>query len=231
MSATLKKAYLQSDFAAIIVDYAEVVSAPPSRKCAHLMARILGLEHEAFQRMYATGRTQYDRGEIAPHEYWLKFAADSGVTVTRSQVEQLRKLDVQMWGTANKRMTCWMGCLGDAGLKTALLSNMIPDLATHARRAFEWFNRLTCAVLSCEIGMAKPEKAIYQHCLAGLRVKPVEALFIDDQAINVQAAREEGITAIQFRSVDQLRDELSAMAFPILPISDRSAHGCSGPRN
>jgi putative hydrolase of the HAD superfamily len=226
MSAALKRAGQHSRLIAVIVDYAEVISILPSPKCAHQMAGILGLEQEAFQRRYAASRTLYDRGDIAPDEYWFQFASDSGVPVTSSQVARLRRLDVQMWGTVDQRMTNWLGCVGDAGMKTALLSNMISDLARHARLTFEWVNTLTCAVLSCEIGLAKPEKAIYQHCLARLQVKPAEALFIDDRATNVQAAREMGIAAIQFRSIDQLRDELAAMSFPILPSTIGGTHEC-----
>jgi FMN phosphatase YigB (HAD superfamily) len=71
--------------------------------------------------------------------------------------------------------------------------------------------------------LIKPDKAIYERCLEGLQVTPSEALFVDDKEINVQAARALGITSIQFQSVGQLRDELAALPFAILPsLSERS---------
>jgi FMN phosphatase YigB (HAD superfamily) len=65
--------------------------------------------------------------------------------------------------------------------------------------------------------LIKPDAAIYEHTLRGLGVKPEETLFVDDREINVQAARELGIRAVRFQSIEQLREELEAMEFSILP--------------
>jgi HAD superfamily hydrolase (TIGR01509 family) len=119
-------------------------------------------------------------------------------------------------------MIRWIESLSETGLKTALLSNMIPDMAVHARRKFSWLNKLTYQVLSCEVRLVKPDRAIYERCLEGLRVTPSETLFVDDSEINVQAARALGITSIRFQSVEQLRDELAASPLATLPpISER----------
>jgi hypothetical protein len=40
---------------------------------------------------------------------------------------------------------------------------------------------------------------------------------VDDRETNVEAARALGIRAIQFESVSQLKDELVALNFPVLP--------------
>ncbi len=64
---------------------------------------------------------------------------------------------------------------------------------------------------------SEPEPAIFEHTLRGLGVRAGETLFVDDREINVQAARELGIHAVQFRSVAELRRELEEMEFPILP--------------
>ena len=39
--------------------------------------------------------------------------------------------------------------------------------------------------LSAEVGMIKPDPAIYEHTLRGLGVSAAEALFIDDREINI----------------------------------------------
>jgi putative hydrolase of the HAD superfamily len=44
--------------------------------------------------------------------------------------------------------------------------------------------------------MSKPAKAIYQLSCARLEVSPEEAIFVDDLAVNVEAAREMGMVAI-----------------------------------
>ena len=106
-------------------------------------------------------------------------------------------------------MIRWIECLSEAGLKTALLSNMIPDMAVHARQNVSWLNKLTYQVLSCEAGWSSP---------IGLFM----TLFVDDSETNVQAAGALGITSIRFRSVEQLRDELAASSLAILrSLSER----------
>jgi putative hydrolase of the HAD superfamily len=62
-------------------------------------------------------------------------------------------------------------------------------------------------ILSYEVGAAKPDAAIFKLALERAGVKPDEALFVDDQLANVEAAREIGIHAIQFFDSAQLLNE------------------------
>jgi putative hydrolase of the HAD superfamily len=202
---------------AVIFDYAEVISITPSSEEMASMAAVLGLPPDQFRDRYAKDRAPYDRGDLTAATYWLKFAEDARVRLDFTQLEELRRLDVEMWSKVNPQMVRWIESLSEAGLKTAVLSNMIPDMAVHARQTFGWLNRLTHQVLSCEVRLVKPDRAIYERCLEGLDVTASETLFLDDSEINVQAARELGITAIRFQSVEQLRVELAASPFAILP--------------
>ncbi len=63
-------------------------------------------------------------------------------------------------------------------------------------------------VLSHEVGLAKPDPAIYSLALERAGVKTGEALFVDDQAANVEAARNLGMDAFQFLTPDQFAGEL-----------------------
>ena len=202
---------------AVILDYGEVMSIPPSCQKMASMAAVVGVHPDVFRMLYPTNRAPYDRGDFTPASYWQKFADDAQVRLGSDQIEELRRLDVEMWSTVNPKMVQWLECLSEAGLKTALLSNMIADMAVHARQTFRWLNKLTSQVLSCEVRLIKPDRAIYERCLEGLQVTPSEALFVDDKEINVQAARALGITSIHFQSVGQLRNELTALLFAILP--------------
>jgi FMN phosphatase YigB (HAD superfamily) len=70
---------------------------------------------------------------------------------------------------------------------------------------------------SSEIRKVKPDQEIYRHCLQLLNCTASEALFIDDREANVIAARREGITALVYRSAKQLRSELKAIGWSLLP--------------
>jgi len=63
-------------------------------------------------------------------------------------------------------------------------------------------------VLSYEIGSMKPAAKIYQEAIARSGCAAEECFFTDDILVNVEAAREHGIDAVQFHSADQLENEL-----------------------
>src|ERR1039458_3890293 len=105
----------------------------------------------------------------------------------------LRQWDVEMWSDVDRDMTEWLHEARAAGLKTALLSNMHPDMALYARRSFDWLQHLNCVILSCEVRLIKPDYAIYKRCLEGIELLPFEACFIDDRDANVGGARDVGL--------------------------------------
>ena len=65
--------------------------------------------------------------------------------------------------------------------------------------------------------MVKPDPAIYHHTLQRLAVAAENVMFIDDREGNIKAARALGIHAIQLRSFSQLRSQVEALGFPVLP--------------
>ena len=62
-------------------------------------------------------------------------------------------------------------------------------------------------ILSYEVGAMKPNPAIFKLALEKSGMKPDEAVFVDDQLANVEAAREIGINGIQFLNSAQLLQE------------------------
>jgi epoxide hydrolase-like predicted phosphatase len=65
-------------------------------------------------------------------------------------------------------------------------------------------------VLSYQVGMMKPDAAIYRYAAEAAECAPEECLFIDDLAENVAGARSVGMQGIRFESFDQLSTELRA---------------------
>ena len=78
--------------------------------------------------------------------------------------------------------------------RVTLVSNAWPD----TRRRIESVGGhgvLDDLVLSCEVGAAKPDPAIYGLALERAGAGPEEALFVDDAEVNVAAARGLGLAA------------------------------------
>ena len=63
-------------------------------------------------------------------------------------------------------------------------------------------------VLSYEVGEMKPSPLIYRKAVAASACAAEECLFFDDILENVEAAREEGLHAVQFASAEQMEGEL-----------------------
>jgi 2-haloacid dehalogenase len=76
-------------------------------------------------------------------------------------------------------------------------------------RAF--FDRFRDIVVSGEVKMLKPDPAIYWLALDRFRLKPAEALFVDDREINVEAALAVGMRAHLFTDAADLRALLEAV--------------------
>jgi putative hydrolase of the HAD superfamily len=202
---------------AVILDYGEVLCHLPSTETIERLASIFQMDPRTFLPIYLETRAPYDRGDLLPGEYWRKFAAQAGVKIAADTIEQARQLDLELWSHINDAMILWVQQLHDAGFKTAILSNMPTDMATHVRENFAWISHFDQHVFSGEVRSVKPEPEIYQHCIEVLGVQPSEALFIDDRDVNLEQARAAGIRGIRFQSVEQLREELQALGFTILP--------------
>jgi putative hydrolase of the HAD superfamily len=201
---------------AVIFDYGEVLCHRPSEEEFRRMAKVFGAD-DAFHALWDKNRGAFDRGDITAQAYWMALAKDAGAEIDREQLDQVCKWDIEMWGKANLEMVRWLRQLRQGGIKTGLLSNIHPAMIAFLRENFDWLKLFDFKTFSAEVRLIKPDPAIYEHTLRGLGVRAGETLFVDDREINVQAARELGIHALQFRSVMQLRRDLEAMEFPVLP--------------
>jgi putative hydrolase of the HAD superfamily len=86
-----------------------------------------------------------------------------------------------------------------SGLLTALLSNSWGNDYPRARFA-ELFDAV---VISCEVGLRKPDERIFRHAAAALGLPPGACVFVDDIAHNVRAAEAVGMVGVHHVSPDQ----------------------------
>jgi putative hydrolase of the HAD superfamily len=219
----LKNAVRDSGVKAVILDYGEVLCLRPTEEQIRRMAGVFGIGTSQFATLYEKNRLAYDRGDLTPEQYWFSFADEPGIRLDAAQIPLLRAWDVEMWSNTNPGMIEWLESIHSNGTRTALLSNMHMDMVSKVRREFGWIRHFDGLVFSCELHLAKPEVAIYEHCLQALGATAHETLFIDDREVNVKAAQRIGIRAIRFESVEQLRSELEDIGFPILPSASARA--------
>lgn len=201
----------------VIFDYGQVLCRSADPNVAESMGQMFGVDEAGFWQLYDRNREALDRGDLSPEEYWSKFARDSGTAIDDVQMRWLRRHDIEMWSRLNEDMLDWAETLRSAGYTTCILSNLNREFTAHLRATCEWVKRFDFQVFSSEIRKIKPDPDIYRYCLQLLNCKANEALFIADREANVIAARQEGITALVYRSTEQLRKELQAIGWSPLP--------------
>lgn len=89
-----------------------------------------------------------------------------------------------------------------------LLSNTNPIHFEMIRKNYPILRHFDQFVLSYEVGALKPSAKIYQEAIIRAGCAAEECFFTDDLLANVDAARTHRIDAVQFRSADQLAEEL-----------------------
>jgi len=207
---------------AVIFDYGMVLSQAQEPSALNNLLTITGLDRDTFDSHYWTHRHAYDMGQLNGPSYWRQFAADTSIELTTTEIERLIENDVLMWCTINEPMLRWAKSLTEAGMKIGILSNMGEDTLAYMRQEFSWLGDFDHHTWSCELGIAKPDPAIYTYTCEKLGVAPAEALFLDDKAENIHAAEAVGLAGIQFRNIQQLQRELEErglLAESPLPLS------------
>ena len=193
---------------AVVFDYGMVLTGPPDPAAHASLARITGLAPSCLDEIYWAIRPENDRGTITAEEFWRQFAARAGLHLNRTQLDELNRWDVRMWTTQNPPMIAWQLALKQRGLLTAILSNMGDAVLAGVQREFTWLSRFDVRVWSCELGVIKPEPAIYRHALEKLGTRLEETLFLDDRPANVEAAIALGMRGLVFTTVVGLRADL-----------------------
>jgi epoxide hydrolase-like predicted phosphatase len=89
--------------------------------------------------------------------------------------------------------------LKDRGLRLGLLTNNVKEFGEHWRTMFPLEELFEEVVDSSHVGVRKPEREIYEITCSRMAIEPTEAVFVDDNADNVMAAREFGMEAVHFR--------------------------------
>lgn len=204
---------------AVIFDYGEVLCYRPTPEEIARLASFFNLSIDQFPALWERNRGAYDRGDLTPQIYWSAFAKDAGIELAPERLQEIHDLDMLMWTHVNSPMIAWAHQLRSSGMKIGLLSNMHPEMVVYSRKHFSWLSDFDFVTFSGEVRLIKPDPAIYQHTLRGLGVMAEEALFLDDRDVNIRAAQELGMYALRFESIEQLRGELSAAGFPILPAA------------
>ncbi len=96
-------------------------------------------------------------------------------------------------------------------LKTGILSNAWADSRKALEQEIGDLNIFNTIVYSAEVGLMKPDPAIFEKVIELMQIEPENAIFVDDTEINVAAAKALGINGFLFESTEQIKADIMAM--------------------
>lgn len=150
-----------------------------------------------------------ERGEIAVEEFehLLSVAlAQEGSPVEAQGLIGQMFADLAIYEDS---MTSLVTRAHAAGVRTALLSNSWGNEYDRS----DWHEMFDAVVISGEVGMRKPEPAIFDLALDRIGLPASECVFVDDVPHNIAAAAEAGLVGIVHRTFEETAGELGAL-FP-----------------
>lgn len=146
-------------------------------------------------------------GEIKVAQHWMAVGEALGI-----QPDAMPGFLEQYWSADDVNWPLLAFIKGlHPDYKVGLLSNAWDDLRKTMQERWNMAVLFDDLVISAEVGIAKPDPRIYRLALQRLDVQPAKAIFIDDMPVNVEAARREGLFAIQFLNTQQTLIDLQSI--------------------
>ena len=103
----------------------------------------------------------------------------------------------------------WIRELKERGYKVYALSNWSkPTYEACIDSQLSFLKEMDGEIISFREHLLKPEREIYQLLCDRFNINPSEAVFLDDNIANVEAARDFGLNAIHFMNYEQGKAEL-----------------------
>jgi putative hydrolase of the HAD superfamily len=191
----------------LILDYGNVLTWPQDQGWMEAAAQRMGTSPAAFRAAYWQHRHDYD-ADLPAFEYWRRVIAAARPTgngaVAEADYRWLVAHDVDSWCRYRPEVWTLAADFRAAGGRIALLSNSGPEVMACVRADHPLEARFDAVVISCEVGLAKPDPRIFELCLDRLGLSAGEALFVDDRADNVEGAARVGLATLHFEGPDAL---------------------------
>ena len=191
----------------VIFDWGGVLIDDPRPGLLRFCAEAFGAAQDEYTPVHDSFLSEFHTGAISEQEFWRRIS-----TELDRPVPEIRSFWYEAFRAAyvpKPDVFSLASSLHDKGYRTALLSNTeLPAVRFLHEQNYRMFDVF---VFSCEEGTAKPEKKIYEITLERLGSEAQRTVFTDDRLDYIQGAREAGLNAILFESIDQFKSELTRL--------------------
>ena len=158
--------------------------------------------HE-LEKVYYSHLYKAERGEIPLREVWEKTLHHFNIKRHHKDIAHeimgLKTFDYDVLDyIQDLRSKC----------KVAYLTNYAEEYWEIHQKMIDLSEYFDFGIVSYQIKARKPDSKGFLAIMHQFKVTPQETLFIDDSEKNIAAAKQLGISAIQFQSLEQLKEEI-----------------------
>ncbi|HSW99830.1 MAG TPA: HAD family phosphatase [Patescibacteria group bacterium] len=189
----------------IIFDFFDVIHIDP-------LAAMLRARSRQREGLVLKASEALDEGKIGTDEFFGRLAV-----AFNESVEALKK-ECMAYTAVNDELIPLIEDLA-RHYKVGLLSNAGQDYLRGLLHDHDLQRLFDHVVISSEVGMAKPDPAIFEHTLAKLGAKAEESIFIDDNPMHVDAASILGMQGLVYTDVRTLRTSLQTLGITMAPTN------------
>lgn len=185
-------------------DYGDVVGYFDKNEYLLELKEKLGITQEEVDDLWAAFHKEVKEKEVAPRQFFDDYAKKHYWKVDLNEITDRA---AQKANKVYQDMQNLIIKLKQANYRIGLLSNVGEKGAKNIRKN-GFYDPFDPVILSCEIGVSKPDPKAYLHLLTALQVPAEKCIFIDDKASNIDAAKALHIDGIHYISVEELVKEL-----------------------
>ncbi len=203
---------------ALIFDVCGVLALDKRPDAAKYNPRVLGVHEYVAKKLRISLDQYFDSidtdyaksmaGEISEEKTVKEIAANLKITP-----KKLRKLYLKAYEDhfkQNEKLFKELSKLEKQGYILAVLSDQW-HLSEDPIMPKKLYKKFGVVIVSCDVGLRKPDIKIYKLVLKKLKLKPNQAVFVDNQEWNLKPAQKLGMKTILFKDNKQLIKDLEKL--------------------
>jgi len=196
------------DLGNVLIDFDHMIAAKKIAKFSDKEGK------EIFDLFFDSELTNaFEEGKVSPQDFFTKVKETLNLKISYDEF-------VRIWNAifflSNKNLRVYNLAYDlKSRCKVVVLSNINVLHYEHIKKTFPVFDAFHRVVASCELGLRKPQREIYQKTLQMLKVSPHDCFYTDDRPELVESAKSLGIRGFVFKNVEQLKKDLQLFGISI----------------
>ena len=201
------------DLRGVIFDFGNVIYRFDLRRCTTELSRLCGLDsEEILRRVFDESglEWEYMAGNLDSSQFLAEASRLCGYPF---EAEHFARTFSDIFTPIESTMTLVRHL--KPGYKLGLISDTSEWHFERAIRLCPVYPLFDAVLLSYRERRLKPDRGLFESCLAQLNLRPEQCVFIDDRAANTAGARAMGLHAITYQGHEALMESLRQLGIEV----------------